>query len=122
MAHWASVLVDAGAGAQPLGYPQPRVALLSLWEMALVTVWPTQQQVTIRCAHCARFRYVGTLEEGHAVHAAHTLQAHGLEQPQRRYKLHRKKFRIPIGENTVDENITAARTQGAARWASDAPQ
>lgn len=87
-----------------------------------MTVWPTQQQVTIRCAHCRKFRYVGPVDEGHAEHAAHALERHGIEQPRRRYNLTRKKFRIPIGETTVDENITAARTQGAARWASDAPK
>lgn len=84
-----------------------------------MTVWPTQQQVTIRCAHCRKFRYVGPLDEGHAEHAAHTLQAHGLQQPRRRYKLQRKAFRLPIGQQTVDENITAARQQGAAGWASE---
>lgn len=84
-----------------------------------MTVWPTQQHVTFRCTHCRRWKFVGPLDEGRELAAAHALEQHGLKPRYRRYKMTRQKFRLPVGNTDIDTNITNARQQGAAGWASE---
>lgn len=77
-----------------------------------MTVQPTHQLVTTRCANCA-WTYVGTLEQGKKRHTTHRRRAHGIDaQPTKK-----RKGRSPWSSHTpLADNITAARKQGAARW------
>lgn len=71
-----------------------------------------------RCAWCPSFVVEGTLAETRDLLLAHRLEHHPEIQPGNLRK-HKKRI-VPMvtlaGGKTLDENIAAAREQGAATW------
>jgi hypothetical protein len=72
------------------------------------------QPVTTRCSHCA-WTLEGLLGDSHQAFALHLSSEHPDVKPPR----HRTKRATltRVSPKTLDENVAAARSQGASRWA-----
>jgi len=68
-----------------------------------------------RCAWCPSFVVEGTLAETRELLLAHRLEQHPDVIPKRRHKRHPTPMHT-LGGKTLDDNISAAREQGAATW------
>lgn len=77
----------------------------------------SQQIVRITCQNCEEFDETGPLKEVRELHEEHRLTEHGIEaHPSKLRRSRRSPWR---SEKTLQENIVAARTQGAAKWFSE---
>lgn len=73
------------------------------------------QPVTTRCQHCT-WVLDGLLGDSHEAFALHLSVEHPEVKPPR-HRARRDTTLPKISRKSLDENVAAARTQGASRWA-----